>query len=273
MDLRPIVITALCACGSSGGAALPDAHDAADAAGSTDAPPDSAPAACAATICEDFEGLPAGPLANGALGAWTVKVTGTVTVAAIDSVKPYAGTRSLHVTVPAGAAAGATLGQTIAGGLVAGNNLYGRAMVYFSSASGDAAPINVHSWLFQGLGTSTVDGGPVSLNWGDGATQMQLNYHPFGAVEASVKDAPQMAPDAWHCVQWQFDGSGTPPADVATVWVDGAVVVNVPASKGWHLATPWSAFNVGFMHYQMLATPADVYVDDIALDGSMIACP
>ena len=131
----------------------------------------------------------------------------------------------------------------------------------------------MHSWLFQALGTSTASGGPVSLNWGDGGTQMQLNYHPFNAPETSIKDAPQMTAGAWHCVQWQYDGSGTPPANVAKVWVDGSVAVAAPASKGWQLATPWNAFNFGFMHYQTLATGVDVYLDDFAVDGAMLDCP
>ena len=246
-----------------------------DAAPGADAPLTDAPqAACSGAYCEDFESYPSGPLVNNAvLGPWTVKVSGTVTLAAIDSVKPFSGTKSMHITVPAGATAGATLYKMVGAGLVPGNNLFGRAMVYFSNAGGNAAPVGVHSWLFQGLGTSTAGGGPVTMNWGDGGTQMQLNYHPFGAVESSVKDASQMVAGAWHCVQWQYDGSGTPPADTAKVWVDGTVVVAVPQSKGWLFATPWSAFNLGFMHYQTLAIGADVYLDNFALDSAMIPCP
>jgi hypothetical protein len=262
-----VVLMAACAAKHTG--------DAVDAAVSEDSnvPPDAAQAACTAAYCDDFEAAPTGALVNNAaLGAWTAKVNGAVTLAAIDAVKPHSGTKALHVTVPAGAAAGATLSRLVPAGLVAGNNLYGRAMVYFSGDGGNAAPVGVHSWLFQALGTSTASGAAVSMNLGDGGTKMQLNYHT-GATEMSVQGAAQMVTGAWHCVQWQYDGSGTPVANAATVWVDGTVVVSVAQSKGWQFATPWTGMNIGFQHYQTLAAPADVYIDDVAIDGAKVACP
>ena len=65
----------------------------------------------------------------------------------------------------------------------------------------------------------------------------------------------------------------TPVADVAKVWVDGAVVVDVAQTVGWEFATPWTSFNFGFTHFQTLPADADVYLDDFALDGAMIPCP
>jgi hypothetical protein len=275
MAFHRIGLVMLVACGSSAAKTSPDAAGSPDSSPAVDAAVDApAIAACAGMYCDDFEGYAGGPLTNGAaLGDWTVKISGAPTVAAVDSVKPYSGTKSLHVTVPAGVAAGATLYRLVAGGLVPNNNLFGRAMVFFSNADGNAAPVGVHSYLFQGLGTSTAQGGAVSMNWGDGGSTMQLNYHPFGTPEQSVEGMPQMAAGAWHCVQWQYDGSGMPAANVAKVWVDGTVVVSVPQTKGWEFATPWNAMNFGFMHFQTLATPADVYLDDFIVDKTMVACP
>jgi len=265
----------LAACGSDHATTSPDGATATDAASSVDAPAaDASSGACAGTYCEDFESYPAGAITNGAtLGPWTVKTSGTITLAAIDSVKPHSGARALHITVPAGTAAGATLYMLASSGLVPTNNLYGRAMVYFSDATGFAAPIGVHSWLFQGLGNSPTSGGAVSMNWGDGAAKMQLNYHPATTPEQSVQGIGQMAAGAWHCLQWQYDGSGTPPANAATVWLDSAVAVSVPQTKGWEFATPWNAFNFGFMHYQTITTATDVYLDDLVIGDAMIACP
>lgn len=82
-----------------------------------------------------------------------------------------------------------------------------------------------------------------------------------------------MTAGAWHCVQWQYDGSGSPPADTAKMWVDGTVAVDVPASVGWKMATPWTTMMFGFTHFQTTTNPVDVFLDDFAVDGAMIDCP
>ena len=82
-----------------------------------------------------------------------------------------------------------------------------------------------------------------------------------------------MTAGAWHCVQWQFDGAGSPPANTAKVWVDGAVAITIAATEKWDFATPWTALQFGFTHYQTLPNPVDVFLDDFALGGAMIPCP
>jgi hypothetical protein len=267
------------ACSSKSGdravdAPVADAPAPTDAAVSIDAPDRAVVPCTGLAYCESFESYPTGALTNKQkLGPWTVAINGTVTLGAVDGVMPYSGAQSLHVTIPAGSNAGVTLLQASGSGLVAGNDLYGRAMVYFSNAGSDAAPIDCHSWLFQALGSSAADGGDVSMNWGDINTKMELNYHPNGSAEETMLGSDQMSAGAWHCVQWEFDGAGTPVADVAKVWVDGVVVDDVAKSVGWEFATPWTSFNFGFTHFQTLPAEADVYLDDFALDGAMIACP
>lgn len=78
---------------------------------------------------------------------------------------------------------------------------------------------------------------------------------------------------AWHCIQWQYDGAGTPAADLANVWIDGTEAVGVDAGKGWKFATPWTLFDFGFTHYQTLTNPVDVFLDDFALGPTKIDCP
>jgi hypothetical protein len=246
-----------------------------DAANRTDSGNDGGTALSCAGMkyCDDFEKYD-GAITNGmAVGPWKATVNGTGTAMNVDNVKPHTGARSLHITVPTGAAARGTLNQTVAAGLIAGNDMYGRAMVYYSNASGNGLPLSVHSWLFNSTGTSTVADGGVSMNMGGGGAKMQLNYHPPAPKpEASVQGGTMTA-GAWHCVQWQYDGSGAPPNDAAKVWVDGTVAVDVAKSKGWDFATPWSTFDFGFTHYQTLANGVDVYLDDFALNDTMIACP
>jgi hypothetical protein len=194
----------------------------------------------------------------------------------VDTTKPYGGAKALHVTAPAGAAAHGTLNQTVAAGLVPGNDMFGRAMVFYSNAAGYGLPLAVHSWIFNSNGTSTALGGTVSMNLGGGGTKLQLNYHPVPpATEQSVQGGTMTA-GAWHCVQWQYDGSGTPANDQGKVWVDGTLAVQAsPPTQKWDFATPWSSFDFGFTHYQTLAAgdAVDVYLDDFALNETMVPCP
>ena len=222
---------------------------------------------------DDFEAY-GGAITNGAmLGPWKASVGGTGVVMIVDGVRPHSGSKSLHITVPAGASAHGTLTQTAAAGLIPGNDMFGRAMVFYNNTGGNNLPVGVHSWLFNSSGMSTAAGGNVSMNMGGGGAKLQLNYHPPAPqVEQSVQGG-MITAGQWHCIQWQYDGSGTPPHDLAKVWIDGTLAVDIPASKGWKLATPWSTFAFGFTHYQTLTNPVDVYLDDFALSGSMVPCP
>ena len=240
-----------------------------------------APPACTGlAFCEDFETLD-GKITNGmTIGAWKASVSGTITTFAVDGVKPHSGSKALHITVSgnmeAGAPARGTLNQTKAGGLVTGNNLFGRAMVFYSDQGGNGLPLAVHSWLFNssGMGKSAdASTGNVTMNMGGGGAKMQLNYHPVAPATEQSMQGGTMTTGVWHCVQWQYDGAGTPPANTAKVWVDGAVAVDVPATKGWEFATPWTSMDFGFTHYQTLAAGVDVYLDDFAVNDTMVACP
>jgi hypothetical protein len=197
----------------------------------------------------------------------------------IDTTHPYCGAKALRVTVPtnagedAGTTARGSLNQAATAGLVSGNNLFGRAMVFYANTNGNDLPLGVHSWLFQSAGNSAVADGGVNMNMGGGGAMMQLNYHPpLPLTEQSVQGG-MITAGAWHCVQWQYDGSGTPVADDGRVWVDGTLALNVPNTKGWNFATPWSSFDFGFTHYEILANGVDVYLDELAVANTMIPCP
>lgn len=230
---------------------------------------------CAGLIyCEDFEGLSGVLNNNDVVGAWKASVGGPGTSMKVDGVKPRNGARSLHITVPvADAGARATLNQLATAGLIPGNNLFGRAEIFYSSDAGYGLPIGVHSWFFN-AGGKAVDGGSSTINLGGGGTKLQLNYHPqVPAVEQSVQGGVMTA-GQWHCIQWQYDGSGNPPKNEARVWVDGTLAVStLTPPKSWDFAKPWTTMDFGFTHYQVLSNPIDIYLDDFALDNAMIPCP
>jgi hypothetical protein len=253
------------------------AGDASDATTTTD----GAVTGCGAyKVCEDFESYAGGAIANStALGPWKANVSGVGVVFQVDGVKAYAGTKSLHITVPnnvgqdGGTSTRATLNQAAAGGLVPGNNLFGRAMVFYSDMGGNGLPLGVHSWLFNSAGKSTIADGGVSINMGGGGAKMQLNYQPVPPLTEQSVQGGTMTAGAWHCVQWEYDGSGSPPNDEGKVWVDGVLAVDAPKTKLWDFATPWASFDFGFTHYQALPNGVDLYLDNFALDGAMIPCP
>jgi hypothetical protein len=226
-----------------------------------------------AQYCDGFETY-GGTVADGqTLGPWTASVTGATMQ--IDATKAYKGSKSLRITAAAQTGPGThgTLKQSVTKGLVAGNDVYGRAMVFYSKTGGNDLPLAVHSWLFNATGRSSEADGGVDMNMGGGGAKMQLNYHPPPPLPEQSVQGGAITAGAWHCVQWQYDGSGTPVHDQGKVWVDGKPAVDVPASKGWKLATPWDAFAFGFTHYQTLGNGVDVYLDEFALGDAMIACP
>ena len=152
-----------------------------------DAAPDAANVGKTCTglaYCDDFEEYPPGALADGGqLGPWSVAVS-AVTFQ-VDATMGYKSAHSLRVTVPGNVNSGTggtpshgLLSQKAAQGVVAGNDLYGRAMIYYASTGGDGLPLAVHSWFFSTGGTSSQLNMPASINLGGGGAKMQLNYHP-----------------------------------------------------------------------------------------------
>jgi hypothetical protein len=242
-------------------------------------------AACASgtyKYCDDFEGYTGNVMNGTKLGPWTASVGG-MAMALIDMTKagkPGTGTKSLHVMAPAGGSNHATLGNRSA--MIPGNNVFGRAMVYWGNAGGANLPLGVHSWIFSASGTtaaatgtvSDAAGGAVSMNMGGGGNKMQLNYHwPPSPTEKSVQGGSVTA-GAWHCIQWNWDGSGTPAKNIGKVWVDGTLALMTPAAPmAWNFAVPWTNIQFGYTNYQTLANSIDLYLDDYALNDSMIPCP
>ena len=263
-----------------GSVAEPPDGSVGDSASPVDAGSDAhaEPSCAGLAYCENFESYPASttPIANNTtIGPWKATTNGAA-VMTIDSVHPFGGTKALHITVPnLDTGASGLLNLTKAAGLVTGNNLFGRAMVYYTKSATDDKPNGVHSWIFQGIGTSTASGKIMSLNLANNGTSYFLNYHGDSTSSAeSSKNGGTPAAGKWVCMQWQYNSSGAPPADDAKVWADGALVLEATkAAQSWNLATPFSTMQFGFTHYQKLSNAIDVYLDDFAVDTAMIACP
>ena len=252
--------------------------------------------------CDDFEaygedaGLDdAGLIKSGAiLGPWKASF-GSKTTMTVDSVRAYTGHKALHIKIdgPTAASTGGFLGASVPPtGVVTGNTMFGRAMFYFAPPAenavdagnvgdagdaGDAAPPNglpsrVHSSFFRITGKYTPEDAAVVMDVGDSQTVLFLNYFPPLHFEEN-KSGGDVTPNGWHCLQWQFDGSASPPIIHSQVLLDQQPVVNVPVDAGWVNATPWSAMGFGFILLNPETNPIDLSLDTFALDENPIACP
>jgi hypothetical protein len=277
--------------GSDASTGESDSAVAAQDSGSTPTPPDDSgsteptdagfdsgiPSCAGLRYCEDFESYgDAGTLENGkSLGPWKINVGGKV-VMSIDGDKPYSGKYSLHITEPANdtTASDGLLHQAAAsGGLVTGNDVWGRAMIWYSTDGTNNLPQG-HSWVFQAQGNSAAESNKnVSMNVANSGGQYFLNYHSATSAEQSVTGG-KPAGGKWLCMQWEYNGSGATPVDEGKIIIDGTVVVDAKKqTPNWDFATPWTNFDFGFQHYQSITNSMDVYLDDFALDDKEVPCP
>ena len=263
------------------------------------------PVSCSGYLyCEDFEDYSdSGAITSGTkLGPWTTNVGGMTTAGevlkmGVDGVNPFSGRYALHLTAPAGEQTNGVLQRVVGGdaGADIGPALFGRAMIFFSDAAlpGGSAPMTdsgvyglpkgVHSWIFKSGGHSEELDAAVSMNIIVGNPELALNYSPGDYGPGSSRDAGPVIPAAWHCLQWQYDGSGTTPADIANVWFDGFKEVHTDptvkygsgdAATPLRMAQDWTDdMQFGFTHYQTLPNPVDVYLDDFAVNSEMVPCP
>jgi len=224
--------------------------------------------------CENFEGYDDAStiLNNEILGPWKAEVSGTVTMK-VDGDNPYGGSKALHINIPvldAGSST-STLDQSVAsGGLVTGNDLWGRVMVWYKNKP------NGHTWIFEGQGKSTASNKTMNLNLADQGSNYFLNYHgdTTSGAESSAAGGTPVA-GAWVCLQWEYNGSTTTNASEAKVWADGTLIIDskkAPAQT-WDLATPFTSFQLGFVHYPNTTEVIDLYIDDFALNNARVACP
>jgi hypothetical protein len=218
--------------------------------------------------CDDFEAYDAGPLTRGQkLGPWTATGGG-----AIDAVRAYTGHQALHITNPSSGG----LGRAVPSGIVPGNHVFGRAMFYFVEGPGDAGAglPRSHSAFFRSTGEySPADGGVVLdvAAGGRAGNDLWFNYFPPHHFEV-VSSGSSYTTNIWHCLQWELDGTGAPP-NQGRIWLDEQLVIDVPQSKGWLWATPWTNFSFGFLTFTGGIGPIDVSFDTFALDSKMIPCP
>ena len=237
-------------------------------------------------LCETFEALPAGTLANNAnVGGFRADVQPGGTLA-IDTTRAYSGTHALKAHINGGGSGGGRL-WAHNGALFAPTrrHLFGRFMMWSEREAN-----SVHWTLFGASGVvpspspaaghtatylfSAADDKKFMAVFYDNQTQQDCWHH-------SQQLVPVAAPtDHWTCVAFEADADaihyrmsldGTP---VTSFSVDttGDGCLNVPGTTPWY-GPAFDQFYLGAMSFHPMSGPLDVWFDDLVVDTAPVACP
>ncbi|HXI57682.1 MAG TPA: hypothetical protein VNO55_16570 [Polyangia bacterium] len=261
--------------GTAGKQGEVDAGPAADAG----SPGDGAGAGCpaGALVCEDFEKYAAG--GDVTAGGWSVMQT-SATVQ-VDTTKPFAGGKGLHLTAPGGGAKTAALLVRQGAPLfpIAGNSFYGRMMVWITDA-----PAGVH--FNNVIASGNLPNSTRIAKYGFGALAAKttaaytVRNDPAGppVVDCYFGGGPAVPTRQWVCVEWRFDGAG----NEMHYWYDGKPVSDVVKNAGVCVAGSapvWTAptfadIQLGWFQNQASTIPLEMWMDDIVIhDTQRVGCP
>jgi hypothetical protein len=229
-----------------------DAAVASDAGATNDAggkPDGSGALGCTgAKVCDDFESYAKGAAPT---GPWTADVASAAM--AIDDTKAFSGSKSVHITTQGGGAK-ALIVQTAPLLPFAGNNVYGRFMMFYNVMP----TTHYHLVIANGPG----DSGQMTMG-GLESSKALFNYGPGDNTAVSNTKYPA---GKWACIQWQFDG----PNKTARMSIDGQALDN--------LVTSWQSFSIAKLSIGLLnccddAPKVDMWLDAVAIDDKPVACP
>ena len=277
----------LAACGSS-----PAATDAAlgdDDAPAIDAPTIDAPRGtiCGAQpLCETFEALPAGNLANNAtVGGFRADVQTGGTLA-IDTTRAYSGTHALKAHINGSGQGGGRLWAR-GGALFAPTrrHLFGRFMMWSEREAN-----SIHWTIFGASGVvpapspaaghtttylfSAAEDKKFMAVFYDNQTQQDCWHH-------SQQLVPVAAPtDHWTCVAFEADADtikyrmsldGTEVTSFS-VNTTGDGCLNVPGTTPWY-GPSFDSFYIGALSFHPMSGPLDIWFDDLVVDTAPVTCP
>jgi hypothetical protein len=244
---------------------------------------------CAAAFCDDFEDDQAGaPPGDG----WLVEQKGAPRIE-VDDSRAFSGEKSVRIT----AAGRETAFIARAGGPLfplAGNVLYGRAMMFLDAAPED----KVHWTLIEGSGIAK-DGShrikyryggqfPITDEAGFRGNRLMANYEtnalPGSGVEAKsdcwhhARDQTVMPTGRWVCLAFELDGR----SDGMKLWQDGALLDDltvdgagqgcVHQDKTYRWQAPvFDRIDLGWESYQEDETRS-LWIDDVALGDRPLSC-
>ncbi|MEZ4398618.1 MAG: hypothetical protein R3B06_01270 [Kofleriaceae bacterium] len=269
-----VVAIMITACGGAGGGGAADA-----------APPDGADApddpCVGRPLCERFDGLPPGPVADGAtVGPYRAQVVPGGTLA-IDGTHAFSGSQALHAHIDGGSAGGGRLFAT-GGALFAPTqrHLYGRFMMWNAT---DASSVH---WTLTGA-SGVIPDGPsaghtATYLWSAAEDKrwMAVFYDDQTAQDCWHHAAEPIPVGTWTCVAFEadaeqlryrlsLDGRAITSFDVDTT---GQGCLNAPGDTPWY-GPSFERLYLGAVSFHPMSGPLDVWYDDLIVDTVPVACP
>jgi hypothetical protein len=224
-------------------------------------PPDLAEPPCTAVLCEDFEAKSI----NQARWALT-QGNGTAT---LDAARAHRGLQSLHLHANAIQAGQLSIDvnlKTTSGMATLHPDLYARAFFYLPS------PAPAWGWWAM----QTADDAAQTFTQLTVFDNLFLGYYDGPNVPSSFQSATVTMPtDRWVCVEWEVRESvandGGAPAGELRAWIEGNEVTDLDETPVF--TTSQKSFAIGWYFYRPPALPAaDLWADDLILDGARIGC-
>lgn len=264
--------------------------DAGEDAGEDAGPPDAGPPdpCTRGALCDDFDGYgDRTALANGdRFGPWRAALGGEGSTFDLDTTRATSGDTALHVRIADGQTNGGRLFTTDDVPVLEGGptELYGRMMMYV----GD----NGHSvhWTLAGVSGPTLAGSPVegrrstylfsSLRQSDANQFSAVNYINTDPAQDCWNRSDTPIPSGeWMCLEWSVDSEGRhirmskdgEPL-IAVDETGQGCVGDVANDSPWH-GPAIDQFYVGTWSFHPMTGPLEVWIDDVVVDTSPLACP
>jgi hypothetical protein len=204
---------------------------------------------CAHLLCEDFE-RDLDPT------VWTPQDENGQFV--YDAQRFHGGARALHfstVAQPAGGHANALITETAT--IAAADPFFVRAWIY------QPATLSQYFTVFE-IPTD-VSGNFVAFGTRDGT----LTTDP-GTLGAALDSTTAIPTGTWVCLEWELHRGV---AGTTSAWLDGVAVPSLTANLQPSQAARAQRVEIGMHLYGALPLPAaDLWLDDLAIDGAHIGC-
>jgi hypothetical protein len=261
--------------GGAGGAAAPDDARGPDAVTADSGEPDGEPQSdaspsCPYALCENFESYADGDLPDPSI--WAQQAT----KATVGSTLAARGTKALHI--PAFTKDKVQIRETKTFPALA-KAFYARVYLYVDKQPTEIPDRLYHWTLIEASDTPDDSGHRVRLGGhiekSVGPTDwLRFNYETGTAAgETGLSDpASVIELKKWYCIEVYFNMS----TSEARIWLDDVERTklhwqnNMPGTFSFPAAIESLSF--GWVEYQPPATPWEVWLDEIAVDGQRIGC-
>ena len=227
-------------------------------------------------LCESFEDVAKGALPP---APWTVRAypalgnAGAPTMA-VDDARAARGARSLHLVVDDRAEAYLRVTSLFP---EHSGRLFGRVFFYAAEPLPEIGD-TVHWNVVEGTGPNG-QGGTKFVRYGGTYNEFNnggyiFNFdqrpRPSGFNELAKGDTHNIETGKWICMEWSFT------ANESRLYRDGAEVTAArgtsPINSTEFTFPSYDGLNIGWAIYQVVGTPFEVWIDEIALDDERIGC-